>query len=911
MSSDNSSEILSSAAIHLGPTWRGNGAGSFQPPKPNSIDDDIESADAPNVDEKSARPMITVRHSKSELLSFRPANTFPPSELESTHEITNNMISIDPLYPICEDEPLSLEEITRLWNLGGRGGSAGRGRGTHKKWNQENNNKFDSYGNRKNLGNSESKPEDLWDDPDMSNFEDALQAPATLNLAGMAEQSEKFKLEMEKMAEGLRNVKVSKEKSEEKESFSVPSIEIENESENSGQNTTQVHSEDKRRDLFSALGLVEHSNEEHKTETNLEKIPVHLQPPKIELKAEKKCESHPTTASASIEPWFYLDTYGIKQGPFSSIDMRKWLDAGYFNENLPVCHGNGENFVSLSKLFPIPSHAFIEGVKAEIERIRAEQILQEKEKEFARKKEEEAFLERLRIEKEKADQMEKEALKIKRENEERVRIQAMQREEMRKEKLREEQLRQERARLEMINQEKLRAEQKMLEKLKQEQIKQEEIRKKLAKQEQLRQEQLREDQLRKEKARQEKLRQEYLLQEKIKKEQIQQEKIRHEQLQKAQLRKEELLKQKRMALEKAALEEESRLKAVAEENLQANATAATNPWSKVGKKESNPSLSEIQEQEKKNLKKSHNSKTSQKTEKIEGENIPPEMVDEGVKLAPKELIVPITINPALNKNLSSKERKALGRKMKAEANQVVVAKESFQMEIGPWAKPNVNVKAKSFEEIQREEKEMALKRKKMMDNQLKMVLGVTSTSNTVWSSQMYESSPSSKVASSEEKARKPSKEVSVPKKELIIRQTSVKQVEDDFWGGSAENNSASEKNKKNKSKSANEANQASARSNFGGMGMPPDMANWAKSELKQLGGSQDITLLDFCMSVADASEVREVLAAYLGSTPKVSSFASNFLSRKAAAKKNVGKGTKGGNDENQVQASAKKKRSKK
>ncbi|KAG5192632.1 hypothetical protein JKP88DRAFT_229772 [Tribonema minus] len=78
------------------------------------------------------------------------------------------------------------------------------------------------------------------------------------------------------------------------------------------------------------------------------------------------------------------------------------------------------------------------------------------------------------------------------------------------------------------------------------------------------------------------------------------------------------------------------------------------------------------------------------------------------------------------------------------------------------------------------------------------------------------------------------------------------------------------------------------------MGMPPDMAAWAQAELKKLGGGEDITLLDFCMSSTDASEVREVLAAYLGSTPQVSSFATNFLQRKQAAKRGGGGGGSSG-----------------
>ncbi|CAN0302181.1 unnamed protein product, partial [Ectocarpus sp. 4 AP-2014] len=67
---------------------------------------------------------------------------------------------------------------------------------------------------------------------------------------------------------------------------------------------------------------------------------------------------------------------------------------------------------------------------------------------------------------------------------------------------------------------------------------------------------------------------------------------------------------------------------------------------------------------------------------------------------------------------------------------------------------------------------------------------------------------------------------------------------------------------------------------FGGSGMSPAMASWASQQLKKMSGKDDLTLLEFCMSLTDASEIRQYLAAYLGSTPEVSSFATEFLQRK-------------------------------
>jgi PERQ amino acid-rich with GYF domain-containing protein len=70
------------------------------------------------------------------------------------------------------------------------------------------------------------------------------------------------------------------------------------------------------------------------------------------------------------------------------------------------------------------------------------------------------------------------------------------------------------------------------------------------------------------------------------------------------------------------------------------------------------------------------------------------------------------------------------------------------------------------------------------------------------------------------------------------------------------------------------------RSEFGGKGMSADMIEWCQGAMKFLTGNDDITLLKFCMSLQSGAEIREYLSAYLGSTPQVSQFASEFIRRK-------------------------------
>merc|ERR1712166_1103131 len=72
---------------------------------------------------------------------------------------------------------------------------------------------------------------------------------------------------------------------------------------------------------------------------------------------------------------------------------------------------------------------------------------------------------------------------------------------------------------------------------------------------------------------------------------------------------------------------------------------------------------------------------------------------------------------------------------------------------------------------------------------------------------------------------------------------------------------------------------------FGGQDLPPGMAKWASDELQKLRGNRDLTLVHFCMTLQASADIREYMREFLGSTPNVSSFASEFIKRKRAAKK--------------------------
>lgn len=87
-----------------------------------------------------------------------------------------------------------------------------------------------------------------------------------------------------------------------------------------------------------------------------------------------------------------------------------------------------------------------------------------------------------------------------------------------------------------------------------------------------------------------------------------------------------------------------------------------------------------------------------------------------------------------------------------------------------------------------------------------------------------------------------------------------------------------------------------------GATMSPGLEKWCKEKMYQINGSEDLTLVAFCMTLDDANEIRQYLTTYLGSTPQVNSFATEFVSKR---------GLGGKQEEWETPGSAKKGRKKK
>ena len=69
--------------------------------------------------------------------------------------------------------------------------------------------------------------------------------------------------------------------------------------------------------------------------------------------------------------------------------------------------------------------------------------------------------------------------------------------------------------------------------------------------------------------------------------------------------------------------------------------------------------------------------------------------------------------------------------------------------------------------------------------------------------------------------------------------------------------------------------------------------SWCAEQMLAITGSDDITLLEFCATLASPAEVNEYLQTYLGSTAEVSAFTREFLKRRPSnSSSNEGTGKK-------------------
>jgi hypothetical protein len=70
-----------------------------------------------------------------------------------------------------------------------------------------------------------------------------------------------------------------------------------------------------------------------------------------------------------------------------------------------------------------------------------------------------------------------------------------------------------------------------------------------------------------------------------------------------------------------------------------------------------------------------------------------------------------------------------------------------------------------------------------------------------------------------------------------------------------------------------------------GTSMSPALEKWCKEQMQKINGSEDLTLVAFCMTLTDANEIRQYLTTYLGGTAAVNSFATEFITKRGLGPK--------------------------
>mmetsp|Transcript_20038 Transcript_20038/g.41899 ORF Transcript_20038/g.41899 Transcript_20038/m.41899 type:complete len:1092 (-) Transcript_20038:300-3575(-) len=83
---------------------------------------------------------------------------------------------------------------------------------------------------------------------------------------------------------------------------------------------------------------------------------------------------------------------------------------------------------------------------------------------------------------------------------------------------------------------------------------------------------------------------------------------------------------------------------------------------------------------------------------------------------------------------------------------------------------------------------------------------------------------------------------------------------------------------------SNQSHAANAATDDFGAKMSPALEKWCKEQMTKLTGTDDLTLMQFCMTLTDSNEIRQYLVTYLGSSPQVNNFANEFIQRKVGAK---------------------------
>uniref|UniRef100_K3X4C5 GYF domain-containing protein n=1 Tax=Globisporangium ultimum (strain ATCC 200006 / CBS 805.95 / DAOM BR144) TaxID=431595 RepID=K3X4C5_GLOUD len=329
----------------------------------NAAQDPQGAADA------SRRKSKVLRYTKEELLALHFTTTSPPEFPPET------LVACDLALPPVSTLPFDYEEIYKQWALNrnrGRGRGRGTGTGNSADGQQQSdrsrsNGKWEEGGNKttkndsdeqQSQGNGDStwqrgfkvtesssgSRDDVWDDVGALGGSDSNE----MDLSSMAEAAERFRREMDAMREEL-NPPILKDNNNDLDEFDkkLESAAAAGQFEDSDE---EVQWDDPT-DLGSGLGG-DHGSlffEDASTTKSQFGIIDTKQFPLVEEKSFslQQLGGEPLSNLESLrvevrDEWFYLDPQGLQQGPFKSIEMREWFEAGYFKPHLPIRFGREE-----------------------------------------------------------------------------------------------------------------------------------------------------------------------------------------------------------------------------------------------------------------------------------------------------------------------------------------------------------------------------------------------------------------------------------------------------------------------------------------------------------------------------------------------------------------------------------------
>ena len=153
-----------------------------------------------------------------------------------------------------------------------------------------------------------------------------------------------------------------------------------------------------------------------------------------------------------------------------------------------------------------------------------------------------------------------------------------------------------------------------------------------------------------------------------------------------------------------------------------------------------------------------------------------------------------------------------------------------------------------------------------MTSQLKQLLGVQSPGRPTHQRVVQNTNPAPWAGAGSSNSRQRQANQFQQGKDQA-RQKQANSAGQTFWGTGGRASSSNSSEQKNDALGSGEQLDA-------------DMRKWASAEMQKMKGNSDLTLVSFCMTLSSNSEIREYMRDVLGSTPQVSSFASEFIRRK-------------------------------